>query len=203
MRSALSKVSRSTSTMTTSDSAGSPSATAPAVSGPGIGSGRQRASAGSPLASTAGVAPAQALSLAGWDLSTLDAGHDGRGQGSERASLSRGQGRGDTTLSPSSGSEPAIVAGTPGVSHPLRPPRATYPRRCPVCLPRQQHRPARAPSTRLPWPNPVQTSFAFLLGEPPRWRTSYFLVQTGPNPDSPSDIFAGGDQGSHRLCPRR
>ena len=176
--------------MTTSDSAGSPSETAPAVSGLASAPVGSVPAPVSPLASMAGVAPAQAPSLAGWDLSILaqammDVVRDPNAQVFPAAKAGV-----TPTLSPSSGSEPAIVAGTPGVSPSAAPTKSDVPTQ----VPGVPATPAAAPSAgaidALALAEPSADFFRIpLLGEAVPVATSYFLVQTGaPNPDSPSDI---------------
>jgi cysteine desulfurase/selenocysteine lyase len=138
----------------------------------------------------AGVAPAQAPSLAGWDLSILaqammDVVRDPNAQVFPAAKAGV-----TPTLSPSSGSEPAIVAGTPGVSPSAAPTKSDVPTQ----VPGVPATPAAAPSAgaidALALAEPSADFFRIpLLGEAVPVATSYFLVQTGaPNPDSPSDI---------------
>ena len=176
--------------MTTSDAAGGPSGTAPAVSGLASAPVGSVPAPVSPLASMAGVAPAQAPSLAGWDLSILaqammDVVRDPNAQVFPAAKAGV-----TPTLSPSSGSEPAIVAGTPGVSPSAAPTKSDVPTQ----VPGVPATPAAAPSAgaidALALAEPSADFFRIpLLGEAVPVATSYFLVQTGaPNPDSPSDI---------------
>ena len=138
----------------------------------------------------AGVAPAQAPSLAGWDLSILaqammDVVRDPNAQVFPAAKAGV-----TPTLSPSSGSEPAIVAGTPGVSPSAAPTKSDVPTQ----VPGVPATPAAAPSAgaidALALAEPSADFFRIpLLGEAVPVATSYFLVQTGaPNPDSPSHI---------------
>jgi len=176
--------------MTTSDSAGSPSATAPAVSGLASAPVGSAPAPVSPLASTAGVAPAQALSLAGWDLSTLaqammDVVRDPNAQVFPAAKAGV-----TPTLSPSSGSEPAIVAGTPGVSPSAAPAKSDVPTQVPSVPATPAAPPSAGAIDALALAEPSADFFRIpLLGEAAPVATSYFLVQTGaPNPDSPSDI---------------
>ena len=176
--------------MTTSDAAGGPSETAPAVSGLASAPVSSVPAPVSPLASTAGLASVQAPSLAGWDLSTLaqammDVVRDPNAQVFPAAKAGV-----TPTLSPSSGSEPAIVAGTPGVSPSAAPTKSDVPTQ----VPGVPATPAAAPSAgaidALALAEPSADFFRIpLLGEAVPVATSYFLVQTGaPNPDSPSDI---------------
>jgi cysteine desulfurase/selenocysteine lyase len=176
--------------MTTSDSAGSPSATAPAVSGLASAPVGSAPAPVSPLASTAGVAPAQALSLAGWDLSTLaqammDVVRDPNAQVFPAAKAGV-----TPTLSPSSGSEPAIVAGTPGVSPSAAPAKSDVPTQVPSVPATPAAPPSAGAIDALALAEPSADFFRIpLLGGAAPVATSYFLVQTGaPNPDSPSDI---------------
>jgi len=144
----------------------------------------------SPLASTAGVAPVQSPSLAGWDLSTLaqammDVVRDPNAQVFPAAKAGV-----TPTLTPSSVSEPAIVASTPGVSPSAAPAKSDVPTQVPTV----PATPAAAPSAgaidALALAEPSEDFFRIpLLGEAAPVATSYFLVHTGaPNPDSPSDI---------------
>jgi cysteine desulfurase/selenocysteine lyase len=176
--------------MTTSDSAGSPSATAPAVSGLASAPVGSAPAPVSPLASTAGVAPAQALSLAGWDLSTLaqammDVVRDPNAQVFPAAKAGV-----TPTLSPSSGSEPAIGAGTPGVSPSAAPAKSDVPTQVPSVPATPAAPPSAGAIDALALAEPSADFFRIpLLGGAAPVATSYFLVQTGaPNPDSPSDI---------------
>jgi cysteine desulfurase/selenocysteine lyase len=144
----------------------------------------------SPLASTAGVAPAQALSLAGWDLSTLaqammDVVRDPNAQVFPAAKAGV-----TPTLSPSSGSEPAIVAGTPGVSPSAAPAKSDVPTQVPSVPATPAAPPSAGAIDALALAEPSADFFRIpLLGGAAPVATSYFLVQTGaPNPDSPSDI---------------
>jgi len=58
-----------------------------------------------------------------------------------------------------------------------------------VCLPRQQHRPARAPSTRFALAEPSADFFRIpLLGEPPRWRRPISCPDRRPQSRFTSDI---------------
>ncbi|MGA7740884.1 MAG: family 2A encapsulin nanocompartment cargo protein cysteine desulfurase [Polyangia bacterium] len=176
--------------MTTSDAAGGPSGTAPAVSGLASAPVGSVPAPVSPLASTAGVAPVQAPSLAGWDLSTLaqamiDVVRDPNAQVFPAAKAGV-----TPTLSPSSVSEPAIVASTPGVSPSAAPAKSDVPTQLPS-VPATPAAPSSAgaiDAVALAEPSADFLRIP-LLGEAVPVATSYFLVQTGaPNPDSPSDI---------------
>ena len=176
--------------MTTSDAAGGPSATAPAVSGLASAPVGSVPAPVSPLASTAGVAPVQAPSLAGWDLSTLaqammDVVRDPNAQVFPAAKAGV-----TPTLSPSSVSEPAIVASTPGVSPSAAPAKSDLPTQVPSVPATPAAPPSAGAIEALALAEPSADFFRIpLLGEAAPVATSYFLVQTGaPNPDSPSDI---------------
>ena len=176
--------------MTTSDSAGSPSGTAPAVSGLASAPVGSAPAPVSPLASTAGVAPAQALSLAGWDLSTLaqammDVVRDPNAQVFPAAKAGV-----TPTLTPSSVSEPAIVASTPGVAPSAAPAKSDVPTQVPGVPATPAAPPSAGAIDPLALAEPSADFFRIpLLGEAVPVATSYFLVHTGaPNPDSPSDI---------------
>lgn len=144
----------------------------------------------SPLASTAGVAPVQSPSLAGWDLSTLAQAMIDVVRGPNAQVFPAARAGVTPTLSPSSVSEPAIVASTPGVS----PSAALAKSDLPTQVPSVPATPAAAPGARaidaLALPEPSAAFFRIpLLGEAVPAASSYFLVHTGaPNPDSPSDI---------------
>jgi cysteine desulfurase/selenocysteine lyase len=136
------------------------------------------------------VAPAQALSLAGWDLSTLaqammDVVRDPNAQVFPAAKAGV-----TPTLSPSSGSEPAIVAGTPGVSPSAAPAKSDVPTQVPSVPATPAAPPSAGAIDALALAEPSADFFRIpLLGGAAPVATSYFLVQTGaPNPDSPSDI---------------
>jgi len=144
----------------------------------------------SPQASTAGVAPVQTPSFAGWDLVTLaqammDVARDPNAQVFPAAKAGV-----TPTVSPSSISEPAIVATTPGVS----PSAGLSKSDVPAQVPSVPSTPAAAPSPgaidAIASQEPSVDFFRIpLLGESVPVATSYFLVQTGaPNPDAPSDI---------------
>ncbi|MGC9985338.1 MAG: family 2A encapsulin nanocompartment cargo protein cysteine desulfurase [Polyangia bacterium] len=176
--------------MTTSDSAGDPLATAPAVAGLASAPVGSVPAPVSPLASTAGVAPAQAPSLAGWDLSTLaqammDVVRDPNAQVFPAAKAGV-----TPTLTPSSISEPAIVASTPGLSPSATPAKSDLPTQVPAVPATPAAPPSAGAIDALALAEPSADFFRIpLLGEAVPAASSYFLVQTGaPNPDSPSDI---------------
>ena len=144
----------------------------------------------SPLASTAGVAPVQSPSLAGWDLSTLaqammDVVRDPNAQVFPAAKAGV-----TPTLTPSSVSEPAIVASTPGVSPSAAPAKSDLPTQVPSVPATPAAPPSAGAIDALALAEPSAEFFRIpLLGEAAPVATSYFLAHTGaPNPDSPSDI---------------
>jgi len=144
----------------------------------------------SPLASTAGVAPVQSPSLAGWDLSTLaqammDVVRDPNAQVFPAAKAGV-----TPTLTPSSVSEPAIVASTPGVSPSAAPAKSDLPTQVPSVPATPAAPPSAGAIDALALAEPSADFFRIpLLGEAVPAAFSYFLVHTGaPNPDSPSDI---------------
>ena len=176
--------------MTTSDAAGGPSGTAPAVSGLASAPVSSVPAPVSPLASTAGLASVQAPSLAGWDLSTLaqammDVVRDPNAQVFPAAKAGV-----TPTLSPSSVSEPAIVASTPGVSPSAAPAKSDVPTQVPSVPATPAAPPSAGAIDALALAEPSADFFRIpLLGEAVPAAFSYFLVHTGaPNPDSPSDI---------------
>jgi cysteine desulfurase/selenocysteine lyase len=142
------------------------------------------------LASSAGVAPVQAPSFAGWDLVSLaQAMMDVLGDPNAQVFPAAKAGV-TPTVSPSSVSEPAIVASTPGVS----PSAALSKSDVPTQVPSVPATPAAAPSPgaidALALQEPSADFFRIpLLGEAVPVASSYFLVQAGaPNPDAPADI---------------
>jgi cysteine desulfurase/selenocysteine lyase len=144
----------------------------------------------SPLASTAGAAPVQAPSLAGWDLSTLaqammDVVRDPNAQVFPAAKAGV-----TPTLSPSSVSEPAIVASTPGVSPSAAPAKSDVPTQVPSVPATPAAPPSAGAIDALALAEPSADFFRIpLLGEAVPSASSYFLAHTGAlNPDSPSDI---------------
>jgi cysteine desulfurase/selenocysteine lyase len=94
------------------------------------------------------------------------------------------------TLSPSSVSEPAIVASTPGVSPSAAPAKSDVPTQVPSVPATPAAPPSAGAIDALALAEPSVDFFRIpLLGESVPVATSYFLVQTGaPNPDAPSDI---------------
>jgi cysteine desulfurase/selenocysteine lyase len=132
----------------------------------------------------------QSPSLAGWDLSTLAQAMIDVVRGPNAQVFPAARAGVTPTLSPSSVSEPAIVASTPGVS----PSAALAKSDLPTQVPSVPATPAAAPGARaidaLALPEPSAAFFRIpLLGEAVPAASSYFLVHTGaPNPDSPSDI---------------